>query len=104
MSHPGSQSLVLQIALRLLAGNREASVLWMDTAGDFSAQRTSQVAMKLLGAEVMISLLLFPWQVEYLKASTVLERLQVSHVLNIEIAHNLLEDLESSMTVCNLLD
>lgn len=31
--------------------------------------------------------------------STVLERLQVSLVLNIETAHALLEDLESSLTV-----
>jgi hypothetical protein len=40
---------------------------------------------------------------EYLESSsTVLERLQVSLVLNIETARALLEDLESSLTVCML--
>lgn len=40
-------------------------------------------------------------QTEYLEStSTVLERLQVSLVLNVETARALLEDLESSLTVC----
>ena len=54
ISHPRYQSLVLQVALRLLAAQRETSVLWMDTTGDFSVQRTSQVARQSLG-EVAIS-------------------------------------------------
>ncbi|KAH0833104.1 hypothetical protein J3R83DRAFT_12097 [Lanmaoa asiatica] len=82
----GKTSLVLQIALRLLAAHREASILWMDTTGDFSVERTSRVAQQLDGEG----------------SSTVLERLQVSLVLNIETAHTLLEDLEFSLTVCML--
>ncbi|KAG8213242.1 hypothetical protein J3R82DRAFT_11710, partial [Butyriboletus roseoflavus] len=79
----GKTSLVLQIALRLLTTCRDVSVLWMDTTGGFSAERTSEIAQQLDGEG----------------SSTVLERLQVSLVLNIETAHALLEDIESSLTV-----
>ncbi|KAF8556211.1 P-loop containing nucleoside triphosphate hydrolase protein [Imleria badia] len=78
----GKTLLVSQIALRLLATYKEASVLWMDTAGAFSVERTRQMVQHLYGES----------------SSTVLERLQVSLVLNIETARALLEDLESSLT------
>lgn len=71
----------------------------MDTTGDFSVERTSQVAQQLDG-EVTIPAFISLNQSEDLEdSSTVLERLQVSLVLNIETAHTLLEDLESSLTV-----
>ncbi|KAG9315058.1 P-loop containing nucleoside triphosphate hydrolase protein [Chiua virens] len=79
----GKTTLVLQIALRLLVAQRETSVLWMDTIGDFSVERTSQVAQQFHGEG----------------SSTVLERLRVSVVLNIEAAHILLEHLEASLNV-----
>ncbi|KAF8121781.1 P-loop containing nucleoside triphosphate hydrolase protein [Boletus edulis] len=84
----GKTLLVSQIALRLLAAYKEASVLWMDTTGDFSVERTSQMAQQLDGEN----------------SSAVLERLQVSLVLNIDTARALLEDVESSLTTNALRD
>ncbi|KIJ66711.1 hypothetical protein HYDPIDRAFT_26138 [Hydnomerulius pinastri MD-312] len=77
----GKTALALQIALRLLATHSEASVLWIDTTGDFSVERTAYVAQRLEGEA----------------SATVLERLQVSLVLNIETAHDVLEDLRTSL-------
>lgn len=56
ISQPRNQLLVSQVALRLLAAHREASVLWMDTTGDFSAERTGRIAQELFG-EVTITAL-----------------------------------------------
>ncbi|KAF9223515.1 P-loop containing nucleoside triphosphate hydrolase protein [Gyrodon lividus] len=80
----GKTALALQIALRLLVTHTQASVLWMDTTGDFSVERTTQIAQQLDGEG----------------SATTLERLQVSLVLNIESAHAVLEDLRSSLAVC----
>ncbi|KAI9567346.1 P-loop containing nucleoside triphosphate hydrolase protein [Boletus coccyginus] len=82
----GKTLLVSQVALRLLAAYKEASVLWMDTTGDFSAERTGRIAQELFGEG----------------SSTVLERIQVSLVLDIETARALLEDLESSLSASTL--
>jgi RAD51-like protein 3 len=49
ISQPRHQLLVSQIALRLLATYKEASVLWMDTAGAFSVERTRQMVQHLYG-------------------------------------------------------
>ena len=95
--------LVSQIALRLLMAYRETSVLWMDTTGDFSVERTRQMAQRL-GGEVTVHCFHCHRPTEYPKnSSVVLERLQVSLVLNIETARVLLEELESSLTVCMLM-
>lgn len=47
IAQPRHQLLVSQIALRLLAAYRDASVSWMDTTGDFSVERTRQMAQNL---------------------------------------------------------
>ncbi|KAI6037761.1 P-loop containing nucleoside triphosphate hydrolase protein [Pisolithus marmoratus] len=73
----GKTALALQVSLRLLIAHPDTSVLWMDTCGDFSVDRTARVANEL-GAE---------------DVSAVLERLQVALVLNIEDAHGLVADL-----------
>lgn len=77
----GKTALALQISLRMLTAHANTSVLWMDTCGGFSAERTLRLANEL-NAEA---------------ASTVLERLQVSLVLNIETAQDLIADLHSLM-------
>ncbi|KIK99168.1 hypothetical protein PAXRUDRAFT_823068 [Paxillus rubicundulus Ve08.2h10] len=82
----GKTALALQIALRLLVAHTQASVLWMDTTGDFSVERTTQVARQLDGEG----------------SATALERLQVSLVLNIESAQAVLEDLRYSLAVSAL--
>lgn len=73
----GKTALALQISLRLLIAYPDTSVLWMDTCGDFSVDRTTRVANQL-GAE---------------DVSAVLERLQVALVLNIGDAQSLVADL-----------
>ncbi|KIJ14236.1 hypothetical protein PAXINDRAFT_12888 [Paxillus involutus ATCC 200175] len=79
----GKTALALQIALRFLAAHTQASVLWMDTTGDFSVERTTQMARQLDGEG----------------SATALERLQVSLILNIESAQAVLEDLRNSLAV-----
>ncbi|KAI6155747.1 P-loop containing nucleoside triphosphate hydrolase protein [Pisolithus tinctorius] len=73
----GKTALALQISLRLLIAYPDTSVLWMDTCGDFSVDRTTRVVNQL-GAE---------------DVSAVLERLQVALVLNIGDAQGLVADL-----------
>ncbi|KAL4062143.1 P-loop containing nucleoside triphosphate hydrolase protein [Scleroderma citrinum] len=77
----GKTALALQISLCMLAAHANTAVLWMDTCGDFSLERTLRVASELNIEEA---------------TSTVLERLQVSLVLNIETAQNLVSELCSS--------
>ncbi|KAF9234124.1 P-loop containing nucleoside triphosphate hydrolase protein [Melanogaster broomeanus] len=77
----GKTALALQVALRLLVTHTQASVLWLDTAGDFSAERTTQITQQLGGEG----------------SATALERLRVSLVLNIETADAVLEDLRCSL-------
>ncbi|KAH7884633.1 P-loop containing nucleoside triphosphate hydrolase protein [Phlebopus sp. FC_14] len=78
----GKTTLALQIVLRLLSSRADVSVLWMDTTGDFSVQRTADMARQLEGEA----------------SETALERLEVSLVLNLEIAQDVLEELRASLS------
>ncbi|KAG6330418.1 hypothetical protein ID866_8670 [Astraeus odoratus] len=77
----GKTALALQISQNMLSQHPNISVLWMDTRGDFSVERALQMT-QILGLEA---------------SPTVLERLQVAVVLNIEAAQNLLAEVHSSL-------
>ncbi|KIM84382.1 hypothetical protein PILCRDRAFT_410642 [Piloderma croceum F 1598] len=76
----GKTALAMHVVLRHLVNNPHSGALWMDTTGDFSAERATQLIQLHGGVD----------------ASTALERLQVSLVLDIEGAHDVLEALPST--------
>ncbi|KAI0326484.1 P-loop containing nucleoside triphosphate hydrolase protein [Cubamyces sp. BRFM 1775] len=79
----GKTALALQLVLRHLARTSDSSVLWIDSSGEFSPERVSLVLAQIPG--------------EY--SATVLERLQVSLVFDIEAAHEVLETLRQVMSM-----
>ncbi|KAI0649543.1 P-loop containing nucleoside triphosphate hydrolase protein [Trametes meyenii] len=80
-SSSGKTGLALQLALRHLSRVDDSSVLWVDSTGDFSPERVSLMLEQMDGAP----------------SSTILERLQVSMVFDIEAVHEVLETLRQSM-------
>lgn len=83
----GKTALALQIVIQRLLADVDSCALWIDTSGDFSAEKTAQLVRHF---DVAVS-------------DKVLERLQVSLGFNIEAVHDVLEALRillsSSRTV-----
>ncbi|KAG1821889.1 P-loop containing nucleoside triphosphate hydrolase protein [Suillus subaureus] len=77
----GKTALVLQIVIQCLLANADSCALWIDTSGDFSAEKTAQLVRHF---DVALS-------------GKVLERLQVSLGFNIEAVHDVLEALRISL-------
>lgn len=78
----GKTALALQIVIQHLLANANACALWIDTSGDFSAEKTAQLVRYFDPAV----------------SHTVLERLQVSTGFNIEAVHDVLEALRISLS------
>ncbi|KAJ7179422.1 P-loop containing nucleoside triphosphate hydrolase protein [Mycena filopes] len=76
----GKTSFVLQLVLHHLVHHPQASVLWIDTTGDFSAVRASEI----------LELFQEP------DASHALERLQVSSAFTVDTMYEVLEELRFS--------
>ncbi|KAF9466479.1 P-loop containing nucleoside triphosphate hydrolase protein [Collybia nuda] len=81
--HSGKTGLALHVVLRHLMQNPQSNILWMDTTGEFSVPRATE--------------LLNSFDLE--TPTTALERLQVSLVFDIDAAHELLDNLSSSFDV-----
>ncbi|PIL35313.1 hypothetical protein GSI_02038 [Ganoderma sinense ZZ0214-1] len=79
----GKTALALQVALRHLAHVGDSSVLWIDSAGEFSPERVALVLEQIGGPH----------------SATALERLQVSLAFDIEAVHAVLEELRQSLTI-----
>lgn len=77
----GKTALALQIVTQRLA-DTDSCALWIDTSGDFSAEKTAQLVRYF---DVAVS-------------NKVLERLQVSFGSNIEVVHDVLEALRISLS------
>ncbi|KAG1882165.1 P-loop containing nucleoside triphosphate hydrolase protein [Suillus subluteus] len=75
----GKTALALQIVIQCLLANADSCALWIDTSGDFSAEKTAQLVR------------------HFDVSGKVLERLQVSLGFNIEIVHDVLEALRISL-------
>ncbi|KDQ57033.1 hypothetical protein JAAARDRAFT_58515 [Jaapia argillacea MUCL 33604] len=78
----GKTALALHLVLRHLVNNPDAGALWIDTLADFSVERVSETLAKF----------------DQETSSTVLERLQVSLVFDIEAVHDVLEELRSKLS------
>ncbi|KAG1734176.1 P-loop containing nucleoside triphosphate hydrolase protein [Suillus lakei] len=78
----GKTALALQIVIQRLLAEAESCALWIDTSGDFSAEKTAQLVRRF---DVAIS-------------DKVLERLHVSLGFNIEAVHDILEALRVSLS------
>lgn len=78
----GKTALALQIVIQRLLGDADSCALWIDTSGDFSAEKTAQLVRQL---DLAVS-------------DNVLERLQVSLGFNIEAVHDVLEALHISLS------
>ncbi|OBZ72267.1 DNA repair protein RAD51 4 [Grifola frondosa] len=77
----GKTSLALQVVLQHLVHSHEAGALWIDTTGEFSAERVSVLLQSYDGQAT----------------STALERLQVALAFDIEAIHDILEMLRLSL-------
>jgi RAD51-like protein 3 len=78
---PKGQALALQIVIQCLLANADSYALWIDTSGDFSAEKTAQLVRHF---DIAVS-------------DKVLERLQVSLSFDIEAVHDVLEALHISL-------
>ncbi|KAF7975714.1 hypothetical protein HWV62_8673 [Athelia sp. TMB] len=79
----GKTALAMHVVLRHLVNNASSAALWIDTTGDFSADRASQLVHLHAGQA----------------QSTAMHRLQVSLVFDIEAAHDILDALSSALSV-----
>ncbi|KAF8240706.1 P-loop containing nucleoside triphosphate hydrolase protein [Tricholoma matsutake] len=77
----GKSTLALHLVLRHLAHHGQSSIIWMDTTGDFSADRANQILISY----------------DTQAASTALERLQVSLAFDVDSVHRVLDALRSSL-------
>jgi RAD51-like protein 3 len=77
----GKTALALQIVIQCLLVNADSYALWIDTSGDFSAEKTAQLVRHF---DIAVS-------------DKVLERLQVSLSFDIEAVHDVLEALHISL-------
>ncbi|KAG1872111.1 P-loop containing nucleoside triphosphate hydrolase protein [Suillus tomentosus] len=78
----GKTALALQVVIQHLLCDADSCALWIDTSGDFSAEKTAQLVRHF---DVAVS-------------DKVLERLQVSLGFNIEAVHDVLEALRISLS------
>ncbi|OJA11134.1 hypothetical protein AZE42_02359 [Rhizopogon vesiculosus] len=78
----GKTALALQTVIQRLVADVNSSALWIDTSGDFSAEKTVQLVRHF---DVAMS-------------ENVLERLQVSLCFNIEAVRDILESLRISLS------
>ncbi|KDQ14816.1 hypothetical protein BOTBODRAFT_330184 [Botryobasidium botryosum FD-172 SS1] len=77
----GKTLLTLQVTLRHLSQDAEASALWLDTTGDFSAERAREMMDYTTGPA----------------SSSALDRLQCLHCFNLSAAHDAFDYLRSSI-------
>ncbi|KAI0635525.1 P-loop containing nucleoside triphosphate hydrolase protein [Trametes polyzona] len=78
----GKTALALRVVLRHLSQIGDSSALWIDSSGEFSPERVSRMLEKIEGPCV----------------ASVLERLQVSLVFDIEAVHDLLESIRQTLS------
>ncbi|KAJ7095090.1 P-loop containing nucleoside triphosphate hydrolase protein [Mycena belliarum] len=77
----GTTSLLLHLVLRHLVHQPKSGVLWVDSTGDFSAARAAEILELGDGARA------------------VLDRLQISVAFEVDVVHEVLEELRLSLTL-----
>ncbi|KIP08228.1 hypothetical protein PHLGIDRAFT_23644 [Phlebiopsis gigantea 11061_1 CR5-6] len=78
----GKTALALQVILRRLSNDASSAAHWIDTAGDFSAERVSRALANITA---------LPF------AETAAERLQVSIAFDVEAIHEVLETMRTDL-------
>ncbi|TBU41488.1 P-loop containing nucleoside triphosphate hydrolase protein [Dichomitus squalens] len=81
----GKTALALHMAIRHLSFVEDSTVLWIDSSGEFSAERVSTIIPRMEG----------PY------SATALQRLQVSLAFDIEAVHEVLESLRQSISTAH---
>lgn len=78
----GKTALALQVVIQRLVADADSCALWIDTSGDFSAEKTAQLVRHF----------------DMATSEKVLERLQISLGFNIEAVYDVLESLRTSLS------
>lgn len=96
------QALALQVVLRHLSSDYNVSALWIDTTGEFPADRMPSLIESCKGNVcnqygVMKSVGCCSRHAQ--ASSTALDRLQVALAFDVETAHEVLEMLRSTLSV-----
>lgn len=92
------QALLLHLLVYHLINHEESGALWIDTSGDFSTERASQV-MHSLDAKVVQNLLDLFYFVHFVFCQgviTVLDRLQLSLAFDIAGVYDIFESMQST--------
>ncbi|CAE6379539.1 unnamed protein product [Rhizoctonia solani] len=79
----GKSTIAIQIALRRLAHDLSASVLWIDCSGDFSGERAKRICQNL--------------GLDEITTTSVLSRIQVILSFEIDEFQNVLDNIEASL-------